>query len=324
MSGNTKRTKTVLEPRYDFDRKGHKRSIKVPNPLPKFYQKKTPCEKIYFRNSNSLIQIPVHSVKASCKTLVWVLMRTLDKNNKVPAWSAFQSITTDYPNLCEVNVGYLPAIYDTPTKYEVIKEILVTAETCRNELDLNYIFLEADQAIYHKILDVKFQLPDQFETVIVRMGGFHLIMCLMRCIYSRFRGFVFVELLSELGDLGGPGTIESALKGSDVKLGVRLYKLLFEAFYRMKLQMLEQRSLISESKDSIKLKKLIEHSLNDFDCKMNFTQYSTDNLDNLLNHSILTTIFQTRTGGDLAFWIDSYLEMVHLLLNIIHFQRCGN
>ena len=156
------------------------------------------------------------------------------------------------------------------------------------------------------------------------MGGFHLIMCLMRSINSRFRGFGLVELLAELGDLGGPGTIESALKGSDVKLGLRLYKLLFEAFYRMKLQMLEKRCLLSESKESIKLKGVIEHSLNDFDYQVNHRPYSTDNLDNLVNQPTLTTILHIRTEGDMAFWIDSYLEMVHLLLNVIHFQRCGN
>ena len=156
------------------------------------------------------------------------------------------------------------------------------------------------------------------------MGGFHLIMCLMRSINSRFRGFGLVELLAELGDLGGPGTIESALKGSDVKLGLRLYKLLFEAFYRMKLQMLEKRCLLSESKESIKLKGVIEHSLNDFDYQVNHRPYSTDNFDNLVNHPTLTTILHIRTEGDMAFWIDSYLEMVHLLLNVIHFQRCGN
>ena len=111
-----------------------------------------------------------------------------------------------------------------------------------------FIFLEVDQVIYHKILDVKFQLYQQAELDnIVRKGGFHVIICLMRSIYSRCRGFGFVKLLSTIGGLGGPGTIESALKAGDVKTGIRLYKLLFEALYRIKIKTLEEATLASES-----------------------------------------------------------------------------
>ena len=69
--------------------------------------------------------------------------------------------------------------------------------------------------------------------------------------------FGFVELLATVGSLGGSGTIESALRGGDVKLGVRLYKLLFEALYQLTLEMMEEVSLSSESKESIKLRKLV-------------------------------------------------------------------
>ena len=101
-------------------------------------------------------------------------------------------------------------------------------------------------------MDVKFQFPEKFQNIIVRMGGFHVIIFLMQSIYSRFKGFGFVELLATVGSLGG---IESALRGGDVKLGVRL--LLFEALYQLTLEMLEEVSLSSESKESIKLRKLV-------------------------------------------------------------------
>ena len=104
-------------------------------------------------------------------------------------------------------------------------------------------------------MDVKFQFPEKFQNIIVRMGGFHVIIFLMQSIYSRFKGFGFVELLATVGSLGGSGTIESALRGGDVKLGVRL--LLFEALYQLTLEMLEEVSLSSESKESIKLRKLV-------------------------------------------------------------------
>ena len=96
------------------------------------------------------------------------------------------------------------------------------------ELELGSIFLEVDQAIYTKILDNKFYLlqntgNNSYEKIIVRMGRFHIIMCLMRFIYSRFCGFGFTELLAQVGGLGGPGIIEKCMNGGDVKMGIRLY-----------------------------------------------------------------------------------------------------
>ena len=30
------------------------------------------------------------------------------------------------------------------------------------------------------------------------------------------------------------------------------------------------------------------------------------------------------SSGDMSFWMDMYLEMVNLMLNMVHFQRIGN
>ena len=78
--------------------------------------------------------------------------RIEDKKCNIPAWSAYQSMTSQTPKLCEVNVGYMSSIPETPTKYEVNYEILSTAETAMRELELGHIFiyswLEVGQAIY--------------------------------------------------------------------------------------------------------------------------------------------------------------------------------
>ena len=169
--------------------------------------------------------------------MTWLLCRLNNEKQKlVPAWSAFQEITTMKPRLCGVNV-----IPHPPTKFETIYMILQSGYDYMKKLELEYIFIECDQAVYHKILEVKFNLlrdrgHDPFEGIIVRMGGFHVLMCLMKTIYSRFKGFGLTELLAEVGGLGGTGTIDNALKGGDVKAGIRLYKLLFEAVYRIKLR----------------------------------------------------------------------------------------
>ena len=278
------------------------------------------CGQTNFHFDNQLAPVEVEYVTASKKTIAWLLCRRGNSSGDlVPAWSAFQSLTSKKRELCDVNVGYHPAIQDTPTKYETIFKVLKTTDDIMKELELGFIFLEVDQAIYTKVMDVKFQLLynqaiNSFDNVIVRMGGFHVILCLMRCIYSRFRGYGFTELLAQVGTLGGSGTIEKSLKGGDVKSGVRLYKLLFEALYRIKFRYLEKVAVIPENEQTSLFLTQIQETRG----KLNF-----DEIQKLTNSPHIQ-YYQTFIEGDMAHWIDSFLEMVHLLLNIIHFQRTGN
>ena len=52
------------------------------------------------------------------------------------------------------SVGYLPAITDSPTSFNVIQCIIDCTIECMNYLNLNYIFLEVNQAIFNKVLEV--------------------------------------------------------------------------------------------------------------------------------------------------------------------------
>ena len=173
----------------------------------------------------------IESSTSSKKTIAWAKCRMnthADAQNaqNVPALSAFWQLTTkEYPP--GVNVGYMPAITAPPTSMNVILAILNM-----NELKLKFIFLEADQAIYNKVLQVLFKYHQEqsiyFDNIIVRMGGFHIMMCLMKTIYSRFQGCGLAELFSEAG-VGSEDTIKAGLRGSNVKQGIRYYKLLFES-----------------------------------------------------------------------------------------------
>ena len=98
--------------------------------------------------------------------------------------------------------------------------------------------MELDQAIYGKVLDVIFKLENEnnkkFDKIIVRMGGFHIIICVLCTICSCFRNTGLVELLSRVCP-GGKSTIQNALKGGDGKYDIYLHKLLFEAIARSKI-----------------------------------------------------------------------------------------
>ena len=92
------------------------------------------------------------------------------------------------------------------------------------ELETDFIFTEADLAIYTKVSDVILALKnnreDLFPSIISHMGGFHIGMCMLRTIYSLFKRCGIVQLLSSAG-LGGLGTVKKMLTGGDLKEGIQ-------------------------------------------------------------------------------------------------------
>ena len=103
------------------------------------------------------------------------------------------------------------------------------------KLKTDFIFIKTDQTIHTKVLDVMLALKNKgeylFPTIIPRMGSFHIGMCMLRTIYSLFKRYNIVLLLSSAG-LGGLGTVKEALTCSDAKEGINLHKELYEALLR--------------------------------------------------------------------------------------------
>ena len=132
-----------------------------------------------------------------------------------------------------------------------------------------------------------------FNEVIPRMGGFHIVLCMIHTIYSRFKNSRVVEILSSAG-LGGKGTIKKALKGGDTKLAISLYKILFEAFLRYKIEYLKSTDPASLPPPII------------------LKEISREKVENMINKGYVKAL--PRLSGDMAQWIDSLLDMINICL----------
>ena len=77
---------------------------------------------------------------------------------------------------------------------KVIIAAIRRTQNIMKELNTDFIFIEADQAIYTKVLDAMFRMrsdrEDLFKTIIPRMGGFHISMCMLRTIHSLFKRYL--------------------------------------------------------------------------------------------------------------------------------------
>ena len=139
------------------------------------------------------------------------------------------------------------------------------------------------------------------------MGGFHVIICIMRSIYSRFQDSGIIELLVESG-VSSEGTIRAAMKGSDIKQGIRFYKLVYETLLRSKVEHLSNVENNTEFDDLINS---LCHNLAFENC-------------NQLSEGFIHKIRIFNFPGEMANWMQSLIDMIDILLNCIHFQRIGN
>ena len=257
-----------------------------------------------------------HLDESSTRTFTWVLARHLASSQclvqRVPGWGGFQQLACE-PDLCPVTVGYLPPIPESPNDMKVIYTEITRTLEIMNELDLPFIFIEADQAIYTKVIDAMFKLEhdgkDVFRKIVPRMGGFHIVMCMLKTINSLFKNFGFVQLLNSAG-LGGMGTIKKCLQGGDVKEGIESYKKLFEALLRTKIEYMMNEGSFSINDE-------LKQELNELINGINVEKVKT--VQKLVNLGQFP-----EAQGDMGKMMDIFLEMVNLLLNYIHFLRVGN
>ena len=111
--------------------------------------------------------------------------------------------------------------------------------------------------------------------------------------------------------VGSEGSIRAAIKRGDVKDGIRYYKILYEAFLRSKIEYIANKEV-----DILK-----DESFEEAIPKA-CTKLTPGNNKELLAHPSMKSLDDLE--GTMSKWIESYIEMVNLLLNIIHFQRTGN
>ncbi len=152
----------------------------------------------------------------------------IEEGMRIPSWTGFFKLFEEH-STSKASVGYLPPFTSSPTEMGVIHAIIDRALIIIEELGLEKMFLEVDQAIYAKVLDAMFKMDadgsDIFTKLIPRMGGFHLTMCMLKTIYSRFKDSGLITWLVYSG-CGGEGTITNALKGGDVKHAIQLHKMM--------------------------------------------------------------------------------------------------
>ena len=70
-------------------------------------------------------------------------------NNLPPGWTGFNTLLSK-PKLINSTIAYLPAIDAPVTDYSAVKEVLKRSLKMANKLELNFMVLVFDEAVYAK------------------------------------------------------------------------------------------------------------------------------------------------------------------------------
>ena len=148
----------LLEPDYEFDRKQHRSYKGKSIELPHFTGEKK-CNTTLKAFDSSKERDNNEFTKSLLTNRLWAKCRFKNEISEavVPSWSSFHKQTC-VASAKKAIVGYLPAVTDSPTKYNVVQCIMQRTIECMSCLNLNSIFLEVDQAICNKVFQCYLQI----------------------------------------------------------------------------------------------------------------------------------------------------------------------
>ena len=262
---------------------------------------------------------------------VWLLSRyygrAATQHQKVPGWTGFNYEINNNAEQGHDAIHYLPAIEGSPTKMDVIQEILIQIKSKAEAIGLTSADAVFDHAIYAKALEV-INNPTHIDLkrfINLRMGGFHACCIFIAVIGKRFGSAGLKDMILEAG-LIGEGSIESALRGKHYNRSMRLLKTTYEALQRLKLDAFENW-LLSEQKAQHLYEFLESNSFEDLADErsamsmQNAVEDSSIVLDLWLEFEEKINSFSL---GPMAVFWSSFLDMVEVLLDYVKSFRTGN
>ena len=91
----------------------------------------------------------------------------------VPSWTGFFIKIRDKVAVIQSTIGYLDTLDSPATDLKTAYEVLCRGREIKNRLQLNAVACVFDQAFYAKAMEVLWKQKEQFEGLVVMVGGLH-------------------------------------------------------------------------------------------------------------------------------------------------------
>ncbi len=248
-------------------------------------------------------------LKANAHDMAFFLTRN-DRDNKI-GWTNFnQKLSTVDAEV--TTIGYMPIIQSPAHELDTLNTVVLRCKHVANALGQQHVILTVDEALYCKLMELKW--ANNLNFLVVRLGGLHTILAFFKVIGKHMNSSGRLEAWIESNVLG-PKAGENVVSGKSYARGVRVHKLTLQAMWRILMPQL----LDYIGGKSISLKeKILEKSAQENGLVELISILESQEFSNIIDG------FVTSRKDDINFrywW--SYMQMVQILLLFIRAQREG-
>ena len=273
---------------------------------------------------------------AKVKDFAWLLSRLpvnedghivdtpTERPQSVPGWTGFNIVANRNEVPQKSVVGYCQLIDASPTDLSTVYTLLKKSVTMANRLGLEDTVIVLDQAIYAKALEIVWKQQQEFKSVVLMMGDFHIACVFLAVIGKRFGDAGLRDLLIESRIIGS-GSLNGVLEGKHYNRALRTHKIVVEALMRLNWQAFIQCERESPHTSITRQMEAVEVALQNV--RKGLTSVSIQVLyDSPELKDLLQSLeqFNGSTRGKMGKFWQSYIEMVSLLLRFIRATREGD
>ena len=258
------------------------------------------------------LKISDKCLQATNDDCIW-LAGYVYKLNPHVSWSGFMKVAVEKNEYETSRIETLPFIKLDPSNLSTIYTALCFASEQARKIGLKTSIVTFDQPLYQKAAEIVAASED-LPNVIVRLGGFHLLMSYLGSIGQIMSG----SGLSELWEtVYAKGTVIHMMTGHAFSRSIRAHILSLVALVSVLMEQTDQKENVNKSHlqklyDSLFDETQSPHDVIEDDEVTHLHQIMSEVLEEAANKS--------RTG---KLWVQ-YVHQVFLVLNFIRAERTGN
>ena len=133
---------------------------------------------------------------------------------------------------------YLPVTAEPP-EYPVCKEYLDFLLEIMKDLEIPYIYVHSDEAVYSKLCHILWKNKDLYRDVILLMGGFHQLRVRQKLLFKRHSCRGYKQWCVDAGIIAS-GSADQAFEGRHYYRCMRIHKEVFDALVQFKIEEVTQ------------------------------------------------------------------------------------
>ena len=170
-------------------------------------------------------------ISADTKEIAFAMKRKVHTPKQ--GWTHYNQERSD-TNPPQTTVGYLPLILAPAHELDTLNTVIQRCKFVAESLGQKYVVLTVDEALYCKLMELKWAKPEYQEFLIVRLGGLHTAMNFMKAIGKQMQSTGLLEVWTE-SDLQGQKTAENSMAGKGYEKSIRAHKITSQAMWQIML-----------------------------------------------------------------------------------------